>query len=160
MNTNLTEFRILRENTFSLKGGKLYLMLLRENGIFGVEVADRAKTFGRKMAKDRKGADFLFDSIEERLSRYDNVKDAEKAIENCFGFKSLDKLMFVLVMDDRICSQSDIVAIKGKIKFITRPEFGENDSLEVFISENRTDKKPYAVLKGTTKGDDFKFELI
>jgi hypothetical protein len=155
-----TDFRILRENTFNLKGGKLYLMLLRENGNYGVEVVDREKTFGRKMSKDRKEADFLFDTIEDRLARYKNLKEAEKAIESCFGFKSLDKLLFVLIMDDRISCQADIVAMKGKVKFVTRPEFGDNDSLTVYIFENKTDKKPYGVLKGTTKVNDFKFELL
>lgn len=135
-------------------------MLLRENGNFGVEVADREKTFDRKMTKDRKEADLLFDSIEDRLARYKHLRDAEKAIETCFGFKSLDKLLFVLIMDDRISSQADIVAIKGRVKFVTRPKFGDDDALTVYIFENRADKKPYGVLKGTTRGDDFKFELI
>lgn len=155
-----TDFRILRENTFNLKGGKLYLMLLRDNGSFGVEVADRTKTFGRKMTVDRNQADFLFDSIEERLSRYTCIQDAEKAIETSFKFKSLNKLMFVLIMDDKICSQDDIVNMGDNVKYYTRPQFGDNESLTVYISEKKTDKKPFCVLTGTTKANDFKFELI
>jgi hypothetical protein len=155
-----TEFRILNENTFNLKGGKLYTMLLRDNGIFGVEVVDREKTYGRKMTENLKQAEFLFDSISDRLIKYKTFTDAVSAIERCFGLDSLNKTLFTLIMDDKIGSQADIVAMKGKFKFVTLPKFGKDDSLIVNIFEKRTDKKPYGVLIGTVKGDDFKFELI
>jgi len=161
-----TDFRILSENTFNLKGGKLYVMLLRDNDNYGVEVVDREKTFGRKMTESRKQAEFLFDSVTERLSRYKNLKDAVFAIEKCFAFKSLDKLLFVLIMDDKVCSQADIVAMKGKFKFKTRLKFGYNknvkdkDSLTVYIYENQTAKKPYGVLFGSADSKNMKFELL
>jgi hypothetical protein len=155
-----TDFNILTENTFSFKGGKLYIMLLLDKGKYGVEVVDRGKTFGRKMTETRSDADFLFESISDRLDRCKNLSEAENAIVKCFALDSLDKTLLVLFMDDKIGSQADIVSIKGKVKFITKPKFGDDDSLVVYIYEKRTDKKPYAVLKGTTKGDDFKFELI
>ena len=157
-----TEFRVLKEETFSLKGGTIYTMLLRENGIFGVEVVNNKKTFGRKYTKDRPEADLLFDMTVDRLSQYKSIVDAEKAVENCFGFKSLNKLMFVLLMDDVVCSQVDIVIMKskGKVKFVTHHEFGDDDSLSIYISEKITDKKPYGVLKGTVRGRDFKCELL
>lgn len=161
-----TDFRILSENTFNLKGGKLYVMLLRDNGNYGVEVVDREKTFGRKMTETRKQAEFLFDSISDRLNRYKCLKDAVNAIERCFALDSVDKVLFTLIMDDRVSAQADIVSMKGKVKFISQPLFNvkkdvkEKGALTVYIYEKRTDKKPYAVLVGTIKVNDFKFELL
>jgi Glu-tRNA(Gln) amidotransferase subunit E-like FAD-binding protein len=161
-----TEFNILTENTFGFKGGKLYVMLLRDNGSYGVEVVDRAKTFGRKMADSREQAEFLFKSICDRLSNYKTIEDAVDAITKAFTFESVDKVLFVIIMDDKVCSQDDIVSIRDVIKFRTLLKFGykkkvkEEDALTIYIYEKRTDKKPYAILVGTTKGSDFKLELI
>lgn len=161
-----TDFRIIKENTFSLKGGKLYTMLLRENGVFGVEVVDRTKTFGRKFAKTFEDAEFLFDSIAERIAQYKDLTDAENAIARCFAFKSLDKLLFVLIMDDRLSSQADIVAIKGKFKFRTRLKFGyrkkvkDIDSLTIYIYDTETSKRPYAVMYGAADAQKLIFELL
>ena len=161
-----TDFNILTEDTFSFKGGKLYVMLLVDGGKYGVEVVDRTKTFGRKMTDSRSDADFLFKSISDRLSRYTKLKDAEDAIVKCFALDSLNKVLFVLIMDDKVGSQADIVSIADKVKFVSKLKFGyskkkrDKNALTVYIYENRTDKKPYAVLVGTTNADDFKFELI
>lgn len=154
------DFRVIRENTFNLKGGKLYLMLLRDNGVFGVEVVDREKTFGRQMTNTRKEADFLFDSIVDRLDKFTSIKDAENAIKRCFKVKSTDKMMFVLIMDNKVSSQTDIVAIRDKIKFVTKVKFNrEKGLMTIHVSENRTEK-PFATLKGTDDGKNLIFELL
>lgn len=161
-----TDFKIINENTFSFKGGKLYLMLLYENGEFGVEVVDHTKTFGRKIAKDYKSADFLFESVANRLSQYKCLEDAENAIIKCFAFDSLDKLLFVLIMDDRISSQADIVSIKNKFNFIINLKFGykkkvkNSNYITIYVYEKITDKKPYGLLYGSSMANDMKFELL
>jgi hypothetical protein len=161
-----TDFKVINENTFSFKDGELYVMLLRENGEFGVEVVDREKTFGRKITQDYKTADFLFESVINRLSQYKCLEDAENAIMKCFAFDSLDKLLFVLIMDDRISSQSDIVSIESKFNFIIRLKFGyrkkikNKNSITIYVYEKITDKKPYALLYGSDMANDMRFELL
>ena len=161
------EFRILLEETFSFKGGKLYLMLLRENENFGVEVVDRDKTFGRKYTEDRKKADFLFETISNRLSAADKLSEAEKIVINAFTHQSIDKTIFTLTMYNRVCSQSDVVSLKkNKVNFHTRLQFGyrkkvkDKESVTIYVYENRTDKKPFGILYGGLEAINLIFELI
>lgn len=161
-----TDFKIFREETFSFKGGKMYLMLLCEDGNFGVEVVNREKTFGRKNTKNRAEADFLFETISDKLLKYKVLAEAENAIVRCFEMNSINKLLFVLIAEDSITTQADIVVIHGKFEFITRPKFGyvkkkkELNGLTIYLYENRSDKKPYGLLYGSTNANDFKFEFL
>ena len=155
------DFRVIRENTFNLKGGKLYVMVLRDNGKYGVEVVDREKTFGRKMTDTNKEADLLFDSIVSRLNKYTVIKDAELAIKRCFKFKSINKILFVLVMDNKISSQADIVSIGDKVKFVTKVKFNRIKGLiTINVFESRDEKKPFATLTGKDNGKSLIFHLI
>lgn len=161
----LNDFRILSENTFNFKGGKLYLMLLRENAKYGVEIVDREKSFGRKFAESRAEADYLFESIVNRLSKYKSLKDAEIAIKRCFSLKSLDKLLFVLIMDDSVVTQDDIKSLKEKLKFKTRVKVNylkskkKENALTVYVYLN-SEKRAFGVLTGTREAKDLKLELL
>ena len=164
-----TDFRILKEETVPYKGGKLYLMLLRENARFGVEVVNREKTFGRKYASTRKEADKLFDLITDKLFKYKLIVDAENAIARCFSVDSNDKFIFVLVADDTILTQADISPLKEKVEFRTRIKLGynknkrEKNALTIYIylgSRLTSNQKAFGVLVGTRKAKDLKFELL
>lgn len=160
-----TEFRVISENTFDLKGGKLYTMLLRENENFGVEVVNRTKTFGRKLTKNRKEADILFDAVSDKIAKYKHIKDAESAITRCFSLKGMDKLLFVLVAEDSVITQKDIVSLKDRIDFKTRVKINyvknvrKENALTVYIYLG-LDKKAFGVLIGTREAKDLKFELL
>lgn len=159
------DFRILMEDTFEFKGGKLYLMLMRENSNFGVEVMNRTKTFGRKMAKDREEADLLYDFVSDKIKKYKTITDAEDAIKRCFVFKSVDKLLFILMADDNVISQNDIVSLKDKVNLKTRVKINylknkkKKDALTVYVFLG-SDKKAFGVLTGTLEAKDLKFELL
>lgn len=161
----LTDFRILKEETFNFKGGKLYVMLLRENAKFGIEVVDREKSFGRKFTANRDEADFLFESIANRLSKYKNIKDAEAAIKRSFSLEPIDKLLFVLIVDDSVISQNDIVSLKDKLKFKTRVKIDyfkkkkKENALTIYVYSD-SEKKPFGVLIGTREAKDLRLELL
>lgn len=161
----LNDFRILSEETFNFKGGKLYLMLLRENAKYGVEVVDREKSFGRKIVGSRSDADFLFESISNRLSKYKTIKDAETAIKRCFSLKDMNKLLFVLIVDDSTISQSDIKSLKKNINFRTRVKVDylkskkKENALTVYVYAD-SERKAFGVLTGTREAKDLKFELL
>ena len=164
----MTDFRILEESTFNLKGGKLYLMLLRENGKFGIEVVNREKTFGRKYTDSQKKANLLFDIITNKLSVYTTLADAENCVIRCFSLKSVNKLMFILTADGKETTQGDIQKLReeGIIEFKMDVQFGflkdkkKKDAISIYISETRH-SKPYGVLFGMNDGNlKMTFELL
>jgi len=162
----MNDFRVILESTFKFKEEKLYLMLLRENGMFGVELVDRKKTFGRKYTKDRKQADLLFDEISNRLSEFKSLHLAEEFIKDSFKTKSIDKLLFIIMANGKTITQNDIVKMKDKVNFNLKLKFDferkvkKKDALTIYVYEKRLDKKPFGVMVGTTNGDDLKFELV
>ena len=162
----MNNFRIILENTFKFKEGKLYLMMIRENEVYGVEVVDREKTFGRKYAKNREQADLLFDKISTKLSKLKRLSDAEQVIERCFSSKTIDKTLFILMADDKILTQTDIVKMNNQIEFWMTVKIGFNkmvkdeDSLTVYVYETSKRKKPFGVLVGDAFGKNLKFELL
>lgn len=161
-----TDFRILAEETFTFKGGKLYVMLLREDAKFGVEVVNREKTFGRLFSDDRQSAEFLFDSIKNRLLLYKKIGDAEDAIVLCFGLKSMSKILFTLIMGDRVTDVKDLNNIRHKFEHHIRLKFGyrkktkELNGLTIYIYESRTSRKPFGLLYGDDFSDAMSFELL
>lgn len=162
----MNDFRVLLETTFNYKGGKLYLMLLRDSGRFAVEVVNKSKTFGRKFAKDRNEADDIFGLTSEKLSKYTSLLDAESSIKRCFSVKSMTKLKFLLTVDDNVITLSDIVSLRKKIDFRTRVKINykrnakEDNALTVYVYESRRHKKPWGLFVGTREAKDLKFELL
>lgn len=141
-------------------------MLLRENSLYGIEVVDRTKSFGRKMIDDRKDADHIFETLTERLNAFSTLKAAEDFLHQTFAIKSINKFRFAILALDNVISQNDVVnMLNAKIKFKTRLQFGysgskkKKDALTVYI-HTMTSKKPFGVLVGTTKANDFKFKFL
>lgn len=160
----MNSFKIVTENTTSTKGGKFYTMLLQDGEDFVVEVASKSKSLGKKYASSQEQAGFLFDIVNQRLALYTNFADAEKAIEKCFSFKTLDKTMFVLMAEDRILTHKDIVFMKTKMKFRTRTKRNykhkvkEENAVTIYI-HSAFDKKSFGYLIGTEDSSEFKFIL-
>lgn len=162
----MTDFRVLKENTFTFKGDKLYLMLVIDNASYGIEVVDHSKTFGRKMTSDRKEADNMFDVLSDRLAGFSSLVDATNFLEKTFSMKSKDKFRFAIVALNNVISQNNIVEMLGaKIKFKTKLQFNysgktkKKDALTVYIYFGK-EKKPLGMLVGTTKADDLKFNFL
>jgi len=158
----LNDFRILNENTFSFKGGKLYLMLLRENAKFGVEVVDREKTFGRKFAKDREEAVFLFETIGKRLSRCTNLKSAEDSIKKAFSRKKLSEILFLFTAEGRTLTQDEIgeLVIKYGLKVRTKYDYAldkrKKGAITIYVFFE-TKGKSIGKFYGKRFGSDFIF---
>ena len=159
------DFKILRDEAFVLKGGTIYLMLLKDFDNFGVEVVNRKNTFGRKTTKDRKEAEAMFDELAIRLSEFKKISDAETFIKTCFDINSLEKFKFATMALDKIITQKDIVSMTEKINFRTLLRFNynkkkkEDGALTVYLYI-KGEKKAFGLLVGTTKADDLKFEFI
>ena len=157
-----TDFRVIAEETFSYKEGKLYLMLINENNQFSIEVVDKKKTFGRQLTKDREQADLLYNQFIKSLSSYEGFVQAEEAVVECLKLKTVDKMVFFLLTKDTIITQKDIVNLKGKIIFKTRVkiEYHRNikkeNGLTVYVYLN-SDKKAFGVLIGNREAQDLKF---
>lgn len=159
------DFRILKENTFKFKGENLYLMLLRENNRFAIEVVDKSKTFGRKFAESRKEAEFLFDRTTIRLDSKKTLHDAEEVIKICFDRDDPKETTFLLSLEDREMSQFEIGVLVIKLKFTTKVKYGYLDKVKkkgaitifVFFEDK---SKPIGKFWGKRFGKDFQFELL
>lgn len=158
-------FKILKEETINLKGGRLCVLLTSEKGKCGVEVVNDRRGFGRKYTDNRDEAEFLFDALFERISTYKKVADAEKAVKKCLSFRSIDKIVFVLLAEEKIVTQNFIVVLRKKIRFRTtiklnyKRRIKKNGALTIYIS-SEFDKKPFGVFTGTDEAKDLKFKLI
>ena len=161
----MLEFRILKEHTFKFKEGKLYLMLLREGDRFGVEVVDRNKTFGRKYTTDRKEADLLFNTIEKRLSVYNDLLSAEFKIKSCLKKTDLKEMMFLLSLEDREMSQAEIGQLLIKQKFQVKTKYNvcrtekKDGSITIYVFFD-IKKKALGRFYGERFSKKFKWELL
>ena len=159
------DFKILEERTIGFKNNKLYVMLLRELGEFGVEVASKTEGFGRKFAEDRTKATELFEAVADKLSTIKNFDKAEATIKDCFSLKDLNEIFFLLKSEDVVRSQASIGDLYDIFKFIVKPKFNykgdkkSKGSLTIYISFGKK-KKPIGRFIGTEYGDDFVFERL
>lgn len=161
----MTDFRVLKENTFKFKEGKIYLMLLKDGEKFSIEVVNKSQSFGRKFAEDRKEAEFLFDITTVKIDSTKTLADAESAIRLCFDRDDLKETMFLLALEDRDMSQFEIGVLVIKLKFTTKAKYGyiKNKTkrgaitISVFFKDKN---KPIGVFFGTRFGKDFRFESI
>lgn len=160
-----TDFRILSENTFNLKADKLHLMLLRENGNFGIEVVDHEKSFGRVFARDRTQADLLFELLEKRLDKSRYTLQAEIFLRTLFSLGSIDKMLFLLAVDGARISEAAIGRLvrKFKLSVRSRKDFiagkKKRGAITIWVCfESRG--KMFGRFSGTRLGKDFLFELL
>lgn len=160
------DFRILKEQTFKFKDGKLYLMLLREDNRFAIEVVDKSKTFGRKFADNRKEAELLFDITINKIDSKKTLVEAELEIKNCFDRGDIRETMFLLLLKENKISQYEIGKMLIELKFTTKAKYNYLKevkkagaiTISVFFDTNKN--KPIGRFSGTRFGDDFVFELI
>ena len=161
----MIDFRILKENTFKFKDGKLYLMLLRENNKFAIEIVDKSKTFGRTFAEDRKEAEFLFDATTDKLNLKNTLAEAVVAIKFIFDRDDFKETLFLLSLEDRDMSQFEIGTLVIKLKFSTKVKYGYLKkvtkrgaiTIKVFFKDK---SKPIGMFFGTRFGKDFVWESL
>ena len=159
------DFKVLLENTFKFKEGKLYLMLLHDNGAYAIEVVDRYKTFGRKYSNNRKEAELLFNTVINKLAPIKTLITAESLIKDSFGRTEIREIIFLLSLEDRNISQKEIgklvIALKIKVKakqnYLCAKRKKGAITIYVFFDIK---KKAIGRFFGTRFSDDFKFEKL
>ena len=162
----MNDFRIILENTFKFKAGKLYLMLIKEDNRFAVEIVDKYKTFGRKFAKNRKEAEFLFDIITTKIDSKKTLPDAELEIKNCFNRSNLREIMFLLLLKDKDISQYEIGSMLTELRFSTRSRYNylkevkKEGAITIYVFFDIKRKKPIGRFFGQRFSKEFKFELL
>lgn len=159
------DFRILNECTVAFKKDKLYVMLLRELGEFGVEVTSKNEGLGRKFAKDKTQANELFDAVSEKLLRTKGIDKAEKDVKSYFALKDLNEILFLLKSEDVVRSQISIGDLYVSFKFRTKTEYDTKGTgyclgaITIYIYFNKR-RKPIGRFIGTRFGEDFIFERL
>lgn len=155
-------FRILREQTFNLRGGKIYLMLIIDCGLFGVEVVNRSESYGRKTLTTRAKADLLFKSFEFSLNECKDLKTAEDIIRVSLAGKSLEDIFFLLKVYGKKFSQTVIGEIVSEFKLAVNVKRGflrdekKVGAITITVSLN---SKVIGRFFGTRYGTNFQFQL-
>lgn len=159
------DFRILNESTIDFKNNKLYVMLLREFGEYGVEVASKTDGLGRKFAEDKDKATRLFEAVAEKLSKIKNFEKAETKIKSYFELKDINEIIFLLESEDVVRSQVSIGDLYVSFKLKVKSHYDKKGdeyclgaiTIYVFFKNKR---KPIGRFIGTRFGDDFTFERL
>jgi hypothetical protein len=157
------DFRIMNEETFTFKDGKIYLMLLKDNGKFGIELADRTKAFGRIMCADRKHAEYLFKIITKSILKKKTLAKAEELIHLSLKRKSLPETVFLFLANSQVFSQDKIgvivfdynIKVKAVYDVIGEEKKKGGLTINVYFKSKR---KPFGRFIGTRFGKDFIFE--
>ncbi|HUU87999.1 MAG TPA: hypothetical protein VMX17_09620 [Candidatus Glassbacteria bacterium] len=159
------DFRILGENTISFKKDKLYVMLLRDSGEFGVEVTTKSEGLGRKLLESKEKAVELFDALSEKLLKEIDIAKAINSVKVYFKLKDINEVLFLLNSEDIVRSQNsigdlyDLFKFKVKTKYDTKGDDYLLGSITIYIFfKNKT--KPIGRFSGTRFGDDFIFERL
>ena len=162
---NKNDFYILDERTVNFKNNKLYVMLLKEFGEFGVEVASKSKGLGRKFAKDKDKASELFDAVADKLSHIKSFEQAETRIKSYFSLKDVNEIIFLLKSEDVVRSQTSIgdlsvyFRFKAKSKYDCKGDVNCLGAITIYVFFGKK-KKPIGRFIGTRFGDDFIFERL
>jgi hypothetical protein len=152
----LSTFKILEEATFNLRGGKLFLMLLNDEGKFAVEVVNNKESFGRKFAKNEKEAELLFETLSEKLDTFKCTAKATLAVKKYFAFKAVDKILFLILSDKDKLGQKDIRSMKKKISFKIKVNIeGDSVKIDVFFP----DETKFGTFTGTVNDNDLIFSF-
>lgn len=162
----MSDFRVLSEVTFNFRGDKLYLMLLRDSNKYGVEVVDRDKTFGRKFARDRSNAEYVYNTISKRIDRCKSIEEANNIITKAFSRRSLTETVLLFMVDEKVLSQNKVgeiifdlnlnVAKSTNDFFLNKTKKGY---LTIFI-RIKSDKAVFGCFAGKRFGKNFKFHLL
>ncbi|MEI6487724.1 MAG: hypothetical protein WCP52_02110 [Bacteroidota bacterium] len=156
---------ILSEKSKIYYGGELCVMLIIADGEYFVDVVNQTRSFGRIKFETRKEAEFLFQTIEERIFWYSNVNEAEKALDNAIALISPDLIVFAIYTLNRNITQDDIVYLRKSIHFRTIIKKGFNyldkqrGMVTIYIVSD-FGKKPIGFLVGTEYLRDLKFRLL
>ena len=162
---NKNDFNIINENTISFKNNKLYVMLLRELGVYGVEVASKTDGFGRKFAEDKEEATKLFEAIVEKLSNINNFEQAETKIKSYFSLKDINEIIFLLESEDVVRSQVSIGDLYASFKLKVKSHYDTKGdeyclgyiTIYVFFNNKR---KPLGRFIGKRFSDNFVWETL
>lgn len=93
----MTEFKIIEDNIINYNGNnQLYIMIIKVNGRYYVEINTRTKHIGRKLIYDRKTSDFVVDQLIQCLSKYSTIQSALDVLNHAFKTKYLNEFMFLV----------------------------------------------------------------
>lgn len=159
------EFRILNESTINFKSNKIYIMLLKEFGEYGVEVASKNEGFGRKFAENKDKAIELFDALGEKLNDIKSFEQAKERLKSYFKIKDINEILFLLKSEDVVRSQVSIgdlyiyFKLKTKVKYDTKGDDHCLGAITIYtFFKNR--RKAIGRFIGTRFGEDFVFEKL
>jgi hypothetical protein len=133
MKTITCDFKIIKELHYRYVDSKdIYLMLIKSDNLFIVELNSRTKLIARKTLHNQKNAEILFKLIDFQLGISLFFEDCVSLVEFAFRYNRLNSTFFALYVCKIKFKYEEIRKVKRRLLFTTEYLFEEDDS--VYIS--------------------------
>jgi hypothetical protein len=161
----MDEFKIIEEATLSfIEGDKLYLMLIKDNGNYFIEVDSKTSCIGKRQVRSRKEGEVVFEQMEKRLCCYFDVWSAFEMLDFAFAMETIREHMFLVNNLNREVSFNEIWKFKRQYMCQTTPVI--TDLIYEDCSYNKTiyitfpgRKEPLGYFKAPDEDSNFTFHL-
>lgn len=115
----MTEFKIIEDNIINYNdNNQLYIMTIKVNGLYYVEINTRTKHIGRKLIYDRKTSDFVVEQIIQSLSKYKKLQSALDILNHAFKTKYLNEFMFLVKVINQEYFFEEVFIIQKRFRCI------------------------------------------
>jgi len=129
MKTITCDFKIIKELHFRYCDSKdIYVMLIKSDNQFIVELNSRTKLIGRKILHNQKNAEILFKLLDFQLGNYLFYEKCISLVDFAFHFNKLNSTLFALHVSNLKFKYEEIREIKRRLLFATKYLFEEDDS--------------------------------
>lgn len=158
-------FKIIEESTLDYGSDKqVWLMLIKINGEFGIELNDRYSLLGRKIAKHRREAEVMFTQIQTKLSNL-SYKAVIDVLRLGFSYPTVRELMFVINTRYTTYDFNTLCKLKSIYGYSTFPRLEDliwedknlGYKIEVYFPGN---KEPIGRFEGLSANEDTRFKFF
>jgi len=161
----MDEFKIIEEATLTfIDGDKLYLMLIKENTNYFIEVDSEKARIGKRQVRSRKEGEVVFEQMAKRLNTYFDLWSAVEMLNIAYGLKTIREHMFLVNNLNREVGLNDIFKFKLQYYCETTPvlvdlvfEQAEFNKTIYITFPGR--KEPLGYFKATSEDSNFWFYL-
>ena len=162
----MNQFKIIVEQTLNYQDkSELYLMLIKHNDNYFIEVNSRTSRVGRRQVRSRREGDVVFSQMQERLQSYCEIKSVVELLNLAFKMKTIREHMFLVnFLNDEI-ELKDIWQIKKQYQCYTHPIsptdllFDNGQFKNTIAITFPSQKLPLGFFKALNGDAKFRFEL-
>lgn len=159
------EFKIIEEAILDFGSTyEIYLMLIRSNDNYLIQIDSRISQIGKRFVLSRKEGETVFQQMESRLRCYRTLYSAIRLLQLSFAMKTIREHMFLINNLDREVELNDIWKMKQVYCCETTPVITDlifenpNYDRKIYITFYGR-KEPLGYFKAQTQSEDSSFRF-